>query len=109
MDSPPEQGPVGRGDTQHGAAGVAAMVEEGSPRETLTILPHHTSCGGGTRTSGYNLCLCNGCVLHEWLFSVLCLQDGISLGFLVLPCAALHSSSGAELGLSHLVDSMGNV
>ena len=60
MDSPLEQGPVGRGDTQHGTAAAAALVGEGSPRETLAVLLHHASCSGGTRVSGNDLCLCSG-------------------------------------------------
>lgn len=50
-----------------------------------------------------------GRVLHEWVFAVPCLQVGVSSGFSVPPCAALQSPSGAELGLLHLVDPMGNV
>jgi len=52
---------------------------------------------------------CLGCVLHEWLFAVLGLQEGVSLGFLDPLCAALQSSFGAELGLSHFGDSVGKV
>lgn len=60
MDSHLEQGPVGRGDTQHGAAGAAAPVGDGSPKEILEVLLHHAGCSGGMRMSCDNLCLCSG-------------------------------------------------
>lgn len=108
MDSPPEQGPVGRGDTQHGASGVAVPVGERSPREMLAVLLYHASCSGGTRMSGDNLCLCS-----SWAVSVMNGSLLFHVCRMVSPwgswCAALQSSSGAELGLSHLRDPMGNV
>lgn len=52
MDSPLEQGPVGRGDTQRGGLGKAL------PGKRLVL--RHASCGSGTRMTGDNPCLCSG-------------------------------------------------
>lgn len=71
---PVEQGPVGRGDTQHDAAGrllCLARVSQGNASSHPT--PSHLWwC---VRMSGDNLCPCGGC---EWLFAALCLQHGVS-------------------------------
>lgn len=72
----------------------------------LAAILHHLICGGGMRKSGDTLCLCSGC---EWLFAALCLQDGVSLWSMVPLGAALQSCSEAELGLLHLMNTVGNV
>lgn len=87
----------------------AWWVGEGSPRETLSptlrqLWQWHKDDWGQPVPLQWL-----GRVLHEWVFAVPCLQVGVSSGFSVPPCAALQSPSGAELGLLHLVDPMGNV
>lgn len=99
MDSPVEQGPVGGGDAQLACLGRVS-------RKMLPAILHHPICGGGVITYGDNLCLCSGC---EWLSAALCLQGGVSSRPLAPLGAALQSCSGAQMGLWHLVGTMGNV